>query len=98
MLIILDLPVGTEFGLDYNAWNVGPRFRGVKRVPPGVHYCFHAGVAGGGGRQTGCRSGVFLEVGHGDVVVRRFNPLTEELDAAVDVESSIQANREGGCI
>jgi hypothetical protein len=34
VLVVLDMPVGTEFGVDYNSWNVGPRFRGVKMIPP----------------------------------------------------------------
>ena len=23
VLVVLDMPVGTEFGIDYNSWNVG---------------------------------------------------------------------------
>ena len=38
VLVILDMPVGTEFGIDYNSWNIGPRFKGVKMIPPGVHF------------------------------------------------------------
>ena len=41
MLIILDMPVGTEFGIDYNSWHVGPKFKGVKMIPPGLHFVYY---------------------------------------------------------
>lgn len=38
MLICLDLPPGTQLGLDYADWTVGARFRGVSLLPPGIHF------------------------------------------------------------
>ena len=40
-LLILDVPEGTEFGIDYNSWTVGPKFKGVKMIPPGFHFVFY---------------------------------------------------------
>lgn len=40
-LVLLDVPEKTEFGIDYNSWTVGPKFRGVKMVPPGFHFVFY---------------------------------------------------------
>ena len=40
-LFILDLPVGTEFGIDLNIWNTGEKFKGVKLIPPGFHFVFY---------------------------------------------------------
>ena len=37
-ILLLDVPQGTEFGIDYASWTVGPKFKGVKLIPPGVHY------------------------------------------------------------
>lgn len=31
-------PKGSEFGIDCMSWTVGPKFAGVKLIPPGVHY------------------------------------------------------------
>jgi hypothetical protein len=37
-VLCLDVPQGVEFGIDLRSYTVGPRFRGVKMVPPhGVH-------------------------------------------------------------
>ncbi len=36
-LVLLNVPERTAFGLDYNSWTVGPKFKGVKMIPPGFH-------------------------------------------------------------
>lgn len=40
-LVLLDVPEGTEFGIDYNSWHVGQKFKGVKMIPPGFHFVFY---------------------------------------------------------
>ena len=41
ILLLLNMPEGSEFGIDYNSWTVGPKFRGVKMIPPGIHYIYY---------------------------------------------------------
>ena len=41
VLLFLNMPEGSEFGIDYNSWTVGPKFRGVKMIPPGIHYIYY---------------------------------------------------------
>lgn len=41
VLLCLDVPDGTEFGIDYHFWEVGPKFKGVKLIPLGIHYVFY---------------------------------------------------------
>ena len=41
MLVFLDVPPGTEFGVDYNSWAVGEKFKGVKMIPPGIHFVYY---------------------------------------------------------
>lgn len=43
-LILLDVPQGTEVGIDFNYWSVGPRFRGIKLIPPGFHFVYYRSV------------------------------------------------------
>lgn len=38
--IFLDFPPGSEFGIDYNSWTTGEKFKGVKMIPPGVHFIY----------------------------------------------------------
>ena len=40
-LVLLDVPERTEVGIDYNCWSVGPRFKGIKMIPPGFHFVFY---------------------------------------------------------
>lgn len=39
-LIWLDMPVGAEFGCDLTAWNTAHKFKGVKMIPPGLHFFY----------------------------------------------------------
>ncbi|KAJ7414984.1 Protein AAR2 like protein [Willisornis vidua] len=75
-VVVLDVPEGTEFGIDYSAWAVGPRFRGVKMVPPGLHFVH---CSAGGGRDTGPRSGRFLSLRRREVRVLRWDPAGEAM-------------------
>ena len=38
ILVVLDMPVGSEFGIDCNSWETGHKFKGIKMIPPGFHY------------------------------------------------------------
>lgn len=39
-ILCLDVPPGISFGIDYMSFTVGERFRGVKMIPPGVHFVY----------------------------------------------------------
>ena len=39
-LFMLDVPMNTEIGVDMNSWNTGPNFKGIKMIPPGVHFVY----------------------------------------------------------
>nr|XP_018915614.1 PREDICTED: protein AAR2 homolog [Bemisia tabaci] len=41
-LIFLDVPVETEFGIDLKSWETGEKFKGVKMIPPGIHFIFYS--------------------------------------------------------
>ena len=37
-LVLLDVPKGTDFGIDIKSWNSGENFKGIKMIPPGFHF------------------------------------------------------------
>jgi A1 cistron-splicing factor AAR2 len=37
----LDVPEKTEFGVDCSSWNVGEKFKGMKMIPPGIHFLYY---------------------------------------------------------
>ena len=39
-LFLLEVPINTEIGVDMNSWNTGPKFKGIKMIPPGVHFIY----------------------------------------------------------
>lgn len=87
-LVILGVPEGTEFGIDLNSWEAGPRFRGVKMVPPGLHFIHYSvkrlrGAAG----ETGPRSGIFFFLEQRAIHLLQFDAQREEMDATSQEEA-----------
>ena len=41
IILILEMQVGAEIGLDYNSWLVGTEFMGFKMINPGFHCLFY---------------------------------------------------------
>lgn len=44
-LVFLGVPEGTEFGIDMKSWNTAGDFRGIKMIPPGIHFIHYAAVS-----------------------------------------------------
>ena len=40
MLVLLDVPPGTEIGIDMHSWQTGEKFKGIKMIPPGIHFIY----------------------------------------------------------
>ena len=40
MVVLLDVPPGTEIGIDMHSWQTGENFKGIKMIPPGLHYIY----------------------------------------------------------
>jgi len=38
--VFLDVPPGTEIGIDMESWNTGEKFKGIKMIPPGLHFVY----------------------------------------------------------
>lgn len=70
-----DMPVSSEFGIDYQCWRTGDKFRGVKMIPPGVHFIYYS-VADKYG-QLGMRSGFFHEFEMREALVMRWDQAAE---------------------
>ena len=39
-VILLDVPPGTEIGVDMQTWRSGPEFKGIKMIPSGLHFVY----------------------------------------------------------
>ncbi|XP_046407251.1 protein AAR2 homolog isoform X2 [Ischnura elegans] len=81
VLIILDMPIGTEFGIDLKSWNTGEKFKGVKMIPPGLHFVFYSPVNEYG--DSAPRSGFFYCFNKSEFLVRKWDSSTESLSEEV---------------
>ncbi|MCI4387104.1 hypothetical protein PGIGA_G00070310 [Pangasianodon gigas] len=80
-LVLLGVPEGTELGLDYKTWGVGPRFRGVKMIPPGIHFLHYSPAnAKSQGGELGPKRGVFLSLKPREVLLAHWDKNEEDLD------------------
>nr|7PJH_A Chain A, Protein AAR2 homolog [Homo sapiens] len=92
-VVILNMPKGTEFGIDYNSWEVGPKFRGVKMIPPGIHFLHYSSVDKANPKEVGPRMGFFLSLHQRGLTVLRWSTLREEVDLSPAPESEVEAMR-----
>ncbi|KAH8358686.1 hypothetical protein KR093_001731 [Drosophila rubida] len=91
VLVIAGVPVGTEFGVDLCAYTIGPDFRGVKMIPPGVHYvwCASRGPYG----DTAPRVGFVHYFHPNEILVREWDNELEELRPRQTAEPELERER-----
>jgi hypothetical protein len=82
-LLCLDVPEGTELGIDFSTVVVGPSFKGVKFVPPGVHF-LHYRALDSSSSSLGLPSGLLFRALPGSVLVLQWDKAREELLPAED--------------
>ncbi|BFF89278.1 protein AAR2 homolog [Drosophila madeirensis] len=91
VLVVAGVPVGTEFGIDLCAYTIGPEFRGVKMIPPGVHYvwCASQGLYGDAAPRVG-----FVHYFHpNEILVREWDKDLEELRPRQIAEPEVERDR-----
>nr|XP_060628290.1 protein AAR2 homolog isoform X1 [Anolis sagrei ordinatus]XP_060628291.1 protein AAR2 homolog isoform X2 [Anolis sagrei ordinatus]XP_060628292.1 protein AAR2 homolog isoform X2 [Anolis sagrei ordinatus] len=93
-VIILNVPEGTEFGIDYNSWQAGPKFRGVKMIPPGIHFIHYSSVDQNNKKESGPRTGFFLNLQQRDLRVLCWDRVKEEVDLTPAPENETEAMRD----
>ncbi|XP_060645529.1 protein AAR2 homolog [Drosophila nasuta] len=91
VLVIAGVPVGTEFGVDLCAYTIGPDFRGIKMIPPGVHYvwCASRGPYG----DTAPRVGFVHYFHQNEILVREWDNELEELRPRQTAEPELERER-----
>jgi len=87
-LLLLDVPPGTAVGIDQHTFVIGPKFRGVKMVPPGPHLLSYA--AGGGPGGFSPTTAVFTHARAGQVLAWQWNA-AEELLVPVSDDTQLVA-------
>lgn len=80
-LVLLGVPQGTELGIDCKSWQVGPRFKGVKMIPPGLHFLHYCSVnRPSHGGEVGPKMGLFVTLKPREILLANWDPKEEDLD------------------
>lgn len=87
-LLILNMPPGTYFGIDSQGFTVGPKFKGVKMLPPGPHFITYRSISEQGGAAPA--SGFFLHVEPRQIIVKVWDP---SIECVVDMADQEEAER-----
>eukprot|EP01017_Pseudomicrothorax_dubius_P002582 TRINITY_DN10135_c0_g1_i2.p1 TRINITY_DN10135_c0_g1~~TRINITY_DN10135_c0_g1_i2.p1 ORF type:complete len:199 (+),score=41.25 TRINITY_DN10135_c0_g1_i2:54-650(+) len=82
ILLMLDAPEGLQFGIDNSAWEVGPKFKGVRGIPVGPHIVHYALKD----EEYRFRISFFVHVGKGEVIVRVWSPAAQDFVKFEDEE------------
>lgn len=77
ILILVGVPIGTEFGIDLKSYKVGENFRGIKMIPPGPHFV-HTAAEGPYG-DSALRVGFIHYYKKQEIVIREWDDQNEEL-------------------
>ncbi|KAM7313980.1 protein AAR2 homolog isoform X2 [Ixodes scapularis] len=94
--VFLDVPAGTEFGMNMSTHTVGDNFRGVKLIPAGVHFIHYSAVGRSG--NSAPRTGFFHHFAQGELLVKRWDKAAEDISSApisAEEEERIRANLTG---
>ncbi|XP_018333929.1 protein AAR2 homolog [Agrilus planipennis] len=77
ILVLLDVPEGTEMGIDLKVWNTEENFRGFKMIPPGLHFIFYSCVSKT--EDIAPRRGFFHNFKKSEFLVKKWNKGKEDL-------------------
>lgn len=87
-LVMLDVPVGTEFGIDLKSWNTLDSFKGIKMIPPGFHYVHYSAVDEFG--EATPKVGFFHIFKKSEFLVKRWDAKEEDLSSETIEEETVE--------
>ncbi|XP_063824605.1 protein AAR2 homolog [Ostrinia nubilalis] len=87
--VFLGVPEETQFGIDMQCWNTEEDFRGIKMIPPGLHYIHYSAVSKGTG-DVSPRSGFMHYFQQKEFVVKMWDKKAEDISKEEISDESIQ--------
>lgn len=79
VIVLEDLPPGSEFGIDMNVYCVGAKFRGVKMIPPGLHFVYYSSRSQHDRQSLSPRSGFFKFFAEKEICIKKWDRVNEDL-------------------
>ena len=87
-LIVLNVPIGTELGIDLKSWNTADNFKGIKMIPPGSHYVHYSAIDEFG--ETAPKIGFLHTFKKSEFLVRQWDAKEENISSEVVSEEMVQ--------
>ncbi|KAG8373778.1 hypothetical protein BUALT_Bualt11G0060500 [Buddleja alternifolia] len=75
-LLLLDVPQYTLIGIDTQMFSSGPNFKGIKMIPPGIHFIYHSSSTREGS-EFSPMIGFFIDASPSQVIVRKWDEKEE---------------------
>ena len=75
VLIVLNLPIGTVFGIDMKVYLVAENFRGLKMIPPGFHFIHYSAISKDGSNVP--RKGFFHYFHKQEILIKKWDASEE---------------------
>ncbi|EZA60567.1 hypothetical protein X777_14593 [Ooceraea biroi] len=91
-LVLLDVPAGTDVGIDTKSWTVGNNFKGIKMIPPGIHFVHYSAV--NKFDELAPRIGFFHDFKKHEFLVKKWDGKEEDISLEPVSEETIQRLRE----
>ncbi|GFP78826.1 protein aar2 homolog [Phtheirospermum japonicum] len=84
-LLLLDVPQYTLIGVDTQMYSSGPNFKGVKMIPPGIHFIYYSS-SNREGIEFSPVVGFFIDIKASQVIVRKWDQKEERFVKLPDDE------------
>jgi A1 cistron-splicing factor AAR2 len=81
-LVLEDFPPGSEFGIDMNVYRTGDKFKGIKMIPPGVHFIYYSTISDYDLRSLAPRAGSFQIFTESQMFLRKWDKVSEDIDSS----------------
>lgn len=91
-LILLDIPMGTDVGIDIKSWVVGQNFKGIKMIPPGIHFVHYSAANELG--ELAPRIGFFHDFQQSEFLVKKWDRKKEDISSESVPEETVQRLRD----
>ncbi|KYM94481.1 Uncharacterized protein C20orf4 like protein [Cyphomyrmex costatus] len=87
-LVLLDVPMNTDIGIDIKSWKVGQNFKGIKLIPPGIHFVHYSAANKFG--ELAPRVGFFHDFQKSEFLVKKWDNKKEGVSSESVPEESVQ--------
>ena len=91
--VLKNVPKGSEFGIDMVSYNVGDKFKGLKMIPPGLHFINYSAVSAYD-NSVAPRSGFFHFFSAKEMLVKSWDVQGEDVSQEVVSEEETQRFRD----